>query len=57
MTSRDVTYREFAEMLGVQVSQLHNWMHTPQEPRLATLRKIAKRLDCDLFDLVEARAS
>ncbi len=54
MKRRELSYREFAEELGVTASQLHDWVHDAQEPRLGTLRELAKKLDCNLFELIDA---
>jgi transcriptional regulator with XRE-family HTH domain len=54
MKQRKLTYAQFAEELGISASQLHDWIHQTHEPQLGTLRTMAKKLKCDLFDLIEA---
>ena len=54
MKRRDLTLTAFAELLGVSKSQAHAWVHGTHEPRLSSLRSMAKRLDKDLSELLDA---
>lgn len=43
---------ELARRVDVTRSTVHDWIHGEHEPTLASLRKIAKALDCDLGELL-----
>lgn len=57
MKERDWSYEQLGDFLGTTKSQAHDWANGTHEPNLASLRKIAKKLGCELIDLIEARAS
>ncbi len=40
VTSRHLEYKEFAEMVGISVSALSNYIHKRREPRKAIRNKI-----------------
>lgn len=57
MKARDWSYADLAAFLGTTKSQAHDWANGTHEPNLASLRHIAKKLKCELVELIEAQAS
>ena len=50
----DITDAELARRLGVTRSQVHDWVHGEHQPNLASLRRLAEMLECDLIELLGA---
>lgn len=50
----DISDAELARRIGVTRSQIHDWVHGEHEPTLSSLRRIAKALDMDLSELLDA---
>lgn len=48
------TYAQWADFLRVPVSVAHDWTTGKYEPTLASLRKLARRLERQVADFVEA---
>ena len=49
-----ITDAELARRLKTTRSTVHDWVHGEHEPTLASLRRIAKALECDLGELLGA---
>jgi len=45
---------ELARRLDVTRSTVHDWVHGLHEPNLASLRRLARALECELADLLGA---
>jgi transcriptional regulator with XRE-family HTH domain len=43
---------QLARVLGVTRSTVHGWTHGDHEPTLASLRRIARALKCDVAELL-----
>ncbi len=54
MKLNDWSYAELAEFLGTSKSQAHDWANGTHEPNLSSLRSIAKKLKCEVIELIEA---
>lgn len=48
----DITDAELARRVGVTRSTVHDWVHGEHEPTLASLRKLAEALECDVGELM-----
>lgn len=54
MEAEDWSYQELADFLGTTKSQAHDWANDAHEANLSTIRKIAKKLKCEVIELIEA---
>ena len=53
MEIKEWSYQELADHLGVTKSQAHDWVNENGEPQLKNLRKVARKVDCEVSDLVD----
>jgi transcriptional regulator with XRE-family HTH domain len=50
----DISDAELARRLNVTRSTVHAWVHGEHEPNLASLRRIARALGCEVAELLGA---
>lgn len=50
---KDINQTKFAEMMGVSPQQMNNWVSGRTIPKMETLLKMAKKLDCSINDFYE----
>jgi predicted DNA-binding transcriptional regulator AlpA len=55
-TTRALTEREVAELLGLSVATLHAWRHRGKGPRFLRLGRSVRYLPSDVADFVRASA-
>lgn len=54
MKRNEWSYAELAAQLGTTKSQAHDWANGTHEPNMSSLRHIAKAIDCEVMDLIDA---
>lgn len=57
MEAENWSYSQLGDFLGTTKSQAHDWANGTHEPNLSSLRSIAKKLKCEVIELIEAKAS
>lgn len=53
LVEKDISQKEFAKMLGVSPQQANNWISGRTIPRMETLLKMSKLLNCTINDFYE----
>jgi len=53
LVKKEITQKDFAEMLGVSPQQANNWISGRTIPRMETLLKMSELLECTINDFYE----
>lgn len=51
--ARGMTQKDLAEKMGVTYTQIGNWERGDRVPKLSSIKRLAKALDCEYVELIE----